>query len=401
MAQDSNNLEQKFKYIINNLPEDKRNALFEKLRAMEPSERSNAIRKIVEAYDRNMAANPPRQVQRPVQRPVQQASAVRSDRRSGENRRPASNISQDDYRSTPAHKESRGRILAVIGILIVFCALCVGIKVFLGDKIEKFISTKTVNSTETAISGSTSEVIPESVITTDPTEPEVTPVETLPTPTPIPLAADHPDLAGLVIVIDPGHQAEKSATSEKVADWLSKEKPGSTPGSVGAVTGIKEYELTLDISLKLKEYLEGCGATVILTREVNDVDITNQERALIAVNNNADIFIRIHADAANDGKSSGVRVFVPDSGAYKGSNISLGDILGNNVAEAIGLEFIGTKATDLYTGLNYANSVPSFQISLGLLSNSNDEAILVNEDNQIRICEAVSEFAAEFKQSDV
>ena len=423
MAQDNNNSE-KFKKFLQTLPDDKREELFDRLQAMKPEERSVAIDKLVAAYEERKAkTNAPKEPnkQAPVQKKSEpqkpasnkqapknppkkkQAPASKDQpvqKNKPENKKPAQVKKQKSVSKNKleTNKKSSKEVLIVIAILVVFMGLCLGIKILFDDKFDKIVEEAEAKATATAVTDTTDTVATEATsVTTTATE-ATTPTPS-PTPTPIPVAADSPDLTGLVIVIDPGHQAQKSETEENVASWLSTVKSGATSGAVGVTTGIPEYELTLDISLKLKSYLEQCGATVILTRETNDVDITNQERAKIATDNNANIFLRIHADAANDSKSSGVRVFVPDSGNFTGSNSAWGDSLGQKVSEALGLDFIGTKATSLYTGLNYANTVPSFQISLGLLSNSDDEAILVDEGNQIKICEAISVFAGELKES--
>ena len=139
-----------------------------------------------------------------------------------------------------------------------------------------------------------------------------------------------------------------------------------------------------------------CGANVILTRDSNDVNISNQERAQIAVSVNADLFIRIHTDAAGDSMASGVRVYTPDSGSYTDTSPEYAEQLAELVAEAEGLEVNAVRATSLYTGLNYANTIRSFQISLGFLSNSDDEAILISEENIPAVAEAISVFCEEF-----
>ena len=396
MSQDYKDVELKFKEILKSLPEDKRKELFEKLKSMEPSQRADMIRKIV-------AANENRHEVQRLNKTVKTQAADKKKSAPQPKHKPknSAEITERDFskKTTETKTKSNKELIIVIGILVVFCAVCLGIKVLFDDKMDAFVE-KAQETVVSDISENSNEVVSTSEITTAVTTAteETTPAPS-PTPTLIPLAADSPDLTGLTIVIDPGHQEQRSDRTEKVADWLSEEKCGATSGAVGVTSGVPEYELTLRIGLKLKNYLEQCGATVILTRETNDVDLTNQERAQIAVDNSADIFIRIHTDVANDSKSSGVKVFVPNSGEYKNSAVGKGDILGQTVADSIGLEFLGSKATDMYTGLNYANSVASFQISLGLLSNSNDETVLLDENNQVKICEAVSQFAFGFKQS--
>ena len=239
----------------------------------------------------------------------------------------------------------------------------------------------------------------QTIATETTSEPTPSPTPTItptPEPTRVPVADNHPDLTNLTVVIDPGHQETTDSEQELYASWLSATKPRCTSGATGIVTGVNEYELTLDYSLIIADYLEQCGANVILTRDTNDVNISNQERAAIANSNSADIFLRIHADAAGDSLASGVRVYTPDSGSYTDTSPEYAEQLAELVANAEGLEVNAVRATSLYTGLNYANTLRSFQISLGFLSNSDDEAVLTNEENIAAVAEAISIFCEEF-----
>lgn len=75
-------------------------------------------------------------------------------------------------------------------------------------------------------------------------------------------------------------------------------KARATTGTVGRFSGIYEYALNLDISLRLKELLEQQGYAVLLTRETNDTAISNAERAQMANAAGADIYVRIHANGS-------------------------------------------------------------------------------------------------------
>ena len=48
-----------------------------------------------------------------------------------------------------------------------------------------------------------------------------------------------------------------------------------------------------------------------MTRETNDVNITNSERAIFANDNNADLVIRIHADGSDDSSKTGASLHIP------------------------------------------------------------------------------------------
>jgi N-acetylmuramoyl-L-alanine amidase len=101
---------------------------------------------------------------------------------------------------------------------------------------------------------------------------------------------DLPSPGGLrTIVIDPGHG-------------------GDDPGAKGA-NGTLEKNVTLAIARKLKASLESrLGVRVMLTRE-SDQNISVDQRAALANNNKADIFLSIHASASVRPGTSGAEVF--------------------------------------------------------------------------------------------
>jgi len=76
------------------------------------------------------------------------------------------------------------------------------------------------------------------------------------------------------------------------------------PGHGGLETGAKgkfgtlEKDITLDISLKLKAIIErNLAFRVVLTRD-KDIDVSLDNRAAIANNNRADLFISLHANSS-------------------------------------------------------------------------------------------------------
>lgn len=93
-----------------------------------------------------------------------------------------------------------------------------------------------------------------------------------------------------VVVIDPGHG-------------------GKDPGALGSK--IKEKEVVLNISLKLGNYIEQNydDVKVIYTRKT-DVFIPLDERARIANEAKADLFISIHANAVPRSSAKGTETFV-------------------------------------------------------------------------------------------
>ena len=301
----------------------------------------------------------------------------------------AAHVTEPEEETKPVKKNaSTSIIIGILTALFVVGALYM-VYIFNKDKIDgKFNQMFGMPVEETLDTGAD-----EGIIGPEPSNsyPTSTPVPT-PTPSPVPIPDDHPDLTGLVIVIDPGHQAEADTELEESIPGSTAEKERASQGAVGVVSKTKEYELTLEYALIMKQYLEGCGAEVILTRETNDVDISNIERAKFATAYNADYFLRLHADSAPDEEISGVKVYVPSTGKYSSSAASDGKKLAEAVADSIGSTSLGCIQTNMYTGLNHADSIKSYQLVVGYLSNESDDALLGDAETPYNTAVAVAEF---------
>ena len=205
------------------------------------------------------------------------------------------------------------------------------------------------------------------------------------------------DLSGMVIVIDPGHQRHANSDTEPLAPWSDEQKAKVSAGTSGVSTGRPEYEVVLEIALKMRDYLESQGATVILTRSSNDVDISNVERAQIAVDNQADVFLRLHCDASDSSSARGIGVFVCSRGELADYQEKWGNWLGNCLSEATGSNYRGCDASTRYSGLNWATSVPSFLLEMGFMSNATDDELLSDPDYQHELCVGVAAFCQKMK----
>ena len=199
-----------------------------------------------------------------------------------------------------------------------------------------------------------------------------------------------------MIVLDPGHQRKANSDQESVAPWSSETKPKVSSGTSGVSTKRPEYEVVLEIALKVRDKLESMGATVIMTRTTNDVNISNIERAKIATDNNADVFIRLHCDSSDNSSSRGIGVFVCSKSELPDQK-KWGDWLGNCLSSSTGSKFRGTVSNTTYSGLNWATSVPSFLLEMGFMSNSEDDRLLSDPDYQEKICNGIAAFCNKMK----
>lgn len=420
MSQDYN---ARFKEILSRLAPDKKKELYSRMHALPAEEREGFIRDFVKKYDaRKMPQKteaPAKPRKKPDAKPVPHGKVPHKNETPGKPAEPVRKKVKPDKpvkapKETEVHeterseepktseqKENKSPLLSKIIVGILIALLGVGAIAITAinnhEDISKLLSIirGETQPVETSATENEYKIAASLAVQTSGTAAETEATTPAPTPTPIVIKEDAPDLTGLVIVIDPGHQAETDDTEETLFPGATVGKPRCTSGAVGVDINTKEYEVTLEIALATKAYLEACGASVILTRETNDVNLSNQERADIAVAASPDIFIRIHADSVSDSEVSGVIAYVPDSGNYIETDKKLADSLGTLVAEAQGIEYLGCFSTNAYTGLNYSTSVKSVQLVVGFLSNSEDEARLNDDSNTYEIAAAIAEFCGE------
>jgi N-acetylmuramoyl-L-alanine amidase len=189
--------------------------------------------------------------------------------------------------------------------------------------------------------------------------------------------ADLP-LKGRKIVVDPGH-----GVINFERDLINSGKKTSN--------GLMEHKLTLEISMKLAEFLRREGATVYLTRTSNDywrqaytAPEDNKARILFANEVAADAFIAVHCDWNTSKKISGVTTLYE-----KDISRRLGDILQTFMVRKLHAKD-RSLINDSFTVLDHAE-MPAVIVETGFMSNRKEAHKLVDPEYQRRVAQALTD----------
>lgn len=183
--------------------------------------------------------------------------------------------------------------------------------------------------------------------------------------------------AGNLVVIDSGHG-------------------GKDPGKVG-VNGVNEADVNLKIAQKLKKILEAQGVTVIMTREdegslAGSKSEDMQKRVSIINEKKPALAVSVHQNSYSSEEVHGAQVFYYTNSAEGGKAArimqeALLDVDGDNKRKE--------KANDTYYMLKRTD-VPVIIVECGFLSNRAEADLLVTEEYQDRLAEAIAKGILEY-----
>ena len=167
------------------------------------------------------------------------------------------------------------------------------------------------------------------------------------------------------VVIDPGHG-------------------GKDPGA-RSILGFYEKTVNLSVALEVARLLEQKGLRVKMTR-TNDYFVELEDRAAIANDLNADLFVSIHSDSFPKSSRRGYTIYVArvaSSSSRRAANAIARSMSGTGL-NSFGVQ---TAGYHVLTGTRG----PAVLVELGYLSNRREAALLRSTSFQNRLAQAVAD----------
>lgn len=207
-------------------------------------------------------------------------------------------------------------------------------------------------------------------------------------------------LSGVVVCIDPGHQENGRFVTEPIGPGLSGKTSGKGGMAQGKVTLRKEDIVVLETGMLLRDELIRQGATVVMTREVQDLFHTNIERCEIAAEAGAHIMLRLHCNNSSNANKTGIQIYAPLNSDYARAVAEpeeyrlLGETFLYEMKEAVGYDQKDAtgvvRLNDSYVGNNWAQMV-CFLVEMGYMSNVTEDLKLATPEYQQMLAEGMAD----------
>ncbi len=205
-------------------------------------------------------------------------------------------------------------------------------------------------------------------------------------------------LEGLIIGIDPGHQQKGNNHPELSSPTGGEKKSKVSSGTTGVHTGVPEYKVNLEIGMKLKDTLENLGAKVVMSRESNNVDISNMQRAELMNKYKVQLCIRLHCNGSPDKTVQGAMLLLPkgnDTKDIQEESEIAGEIIFRNFLASTEAKDAGIQYREDLTGFNWS-TVPVCLLEMGYMSNPDEDKLLSEELYQQKCVEGITEGVKEW-----
>lgn len=200
-----------------------------------------------------------------------------------------------------------------------------------------------------------------------------------------PTQPETPPKVPIVVCIDAGHQQSAIWDTEPNGPGSDVMKAKLSSGTQGVVSKIPEYQLNLDISLLLEQELTLRGYQVVMIRRTNDCPLSNAQRAQVANESGADVFVRIHANGSENPAVNGMLCCAPTknnpflSEQVITQSIRLSEVMVEQFCLATGANNQGIYSVDTMTGINWCQ-IPVTIVEMGYMSNPEEDAKMATQE---------------------
>ena len=193
-------------------------------------------------------------------------------------------------------------------------------------------------------------------------------------------------LKGKVVVIDPGHGGTAAIDTYRVGP-----------------TGEREEWVNLRVALKLRDLLEEKGASVLMTR-TTDTAVNLQDRALLAVQNQADVFVSVHHNATADTSVNFPIIYFHGNASENRASVALGKHLAQSLIKTM---YRGKAPVSLVSDhtifpaagtavLRYSYGIPAVIAEASFFTNPGEEQRLKDENYNLQEARAYVEALESF-----
>ena len=143
----------------------------------------------------------------------------------------------------------------------------------------------------------------------------------------------------------------------------------------------------------MEQVLIASGYDVYLTREEDDVNMSNLDRSTFANEHKADLFIRLHGNSSNDLSLQGIEMFYPSK-----DNIHVGNLsepsekasmyILSELIKTTGANSQGVYALDNMPEHNFSMS-PVVTLLPGYMTNREEDELLQTTAYQVKLAEGL------------
>ena len=164
---------------------------------------------------------------------------------------------------------------------------------------------------------------------------------------------------------------------------------GKDPGTT-SVLGFYEKGINLSVALEVARLLEQKGLRVKMTR-TDDYFVELEDRAAIANNLDADLFVSIHSDSFPKSSRRGYTIYIARAASSSSRRAA------SSIARSMsgtGLNSFGVQTAGYHVLTD--TRCPAILVELGYLSNRSEAALLRSSSFQDRLAEAVADGISDY-----